>query len=382
MVGTRSHTLRFAKVEYDGVVCPIAVEIGKRWFDLVPSPDENDGGHAPRAMQISGTWYDLYPRSSAPAQFLFQGPTPSLSFGDTDVSAMLKNLPVDAEELDLSHKHLRREHVEEVVALAESFGGALSHLDMSFCTFESNANALGARVAGLVSRSASLRTLNLSHLDDIARTRAPKIVGSLKRNAVIGYEGAEVIAQALASQAASLTELDLGYNQIGTTGALKIGRALELNTKLLTLSLPGCNLGEQGCARIAATLRGHLKGKNRTLRKLDLSSNRGGRFVGEVFGSALQENSSLQVLYLDSNDIGDGGARHIAAALKVNSTLTDLSLAHNGLSDWGLRPFIDAREDRGTLVNFFVDGNELSRLVELEVAGWSSSGIQAAVENK
>lgn len=104
--------------------------------------------------------------------------------------------------------------------------------------------------------------------------------------------------------------------------------------------------------------------------------------MGEVFGSALQENNSLQVLYLDSNDIGDGGARYIAAALKVNSTLTDLSLAHNGLSDWGLRPFIDAREDRGSLVNFFVDGNELSRQVELEVAGWSSSGIQAAVENK
>ena len=134
----------------------------------------------------------------------------------------------------------------------------------------------------------------------------------------------------------TLTTLDLGYNQIGNTGAQNLADALRNNTVILILSLHLDNTYT------------YLNFFSQTLTTLDLNENYIGNKGAQHLADALQNNTvililclhldntythlhfftqTLTTLELNNNHIGDKGAQHLADALRNNTVILILSLS-------------------------------------------------------
>lgn len=119
-----------------------------------------------------------------------------------------------------------------------------------------------------------------------------------------------MIAGALMFNAA-LTNLRLGYNGIGDSGAIAIAEALKVNTTALT----------------ALDLRGNM------VTFATMGDVRIGDSGVAAIAEALENNTVLKSLHLGTNSFGNSGAVAIAEALKVNTALTTLSLIDNYNTD-------------------------------------------------
>jgi Leucine-rich repeat (LRR) protein len=127
----------------------------------------------------------------------------------------------------------------------------------------------------------------------------------------IGDEGAKALAAN-----ATLTNLDVGGNQIGVEGA----KALAANATLTNLNVYYNQIGAKGAKALAA---------NTTLTNLDVWGNQ----IGDEGTKALAANATLTYLNVRSNQIGDEGAKALAA----NATLTNLDVGWNLIGDEGAK---------------------------------------------
>jgi Ran GTPase-activating protein (RanGAP) involved in mRNA processing and transport len=137
----------------------------------------------------------------------------------------------------------------------------------------------------------------------------------------------EDILQRLCDNDTTLTQLDLGHNQISVEGAKALAGALEQNTTLIQLDLWDNQIGDEGAKALAAALE-----QNTTLIQLDLWDNQIGDEGAKALAAALEQNTALIQLDLWDNQIGDEGAKALAAALEQNTTLTQLNLRNNPIS--------------------------------------------------
>ena len=114
-------------------------------------------------------------------------------------------------------------------------------------------------------------------------------------------------------------------------GVASIFRALERNTTLDTLEMPGCiNLPMQSPSEIPIlclleTALYSMLVNNSTLTKLDLSMCENTLISNALF-NGLKENSSLKMLNISSNNIGRQASETFADMLSCNSSLTELKL--------------------------------------------------------
>jgi Ran GTPase-activating protein (RanGAP) involved in mRNA processing and transport len=125
----------------------------------------------------------------------------------------------------------------------------------------------------------------------------------------------------------TLTQLNLGYNQIGVEGAKALAAALEHNTSLTQLEQWNNQIGVEGARALAAALE-----HNTSLTQLNLWNNRISVEGAKALAAALEHNITLTQLNLEYNQIGDEGAKALAAALEHNITLTQLNLDDNEIS--------------------------------------------------
>ncbi|KJE90938.1 hypothetical protein CAOG_08585 [Capsaspora owczarzaki ATCC 30864] len=116
----------------------------------------------------------------------------------------------------------------------------------------------------------------------------------LEKTSKIG--NAEVHAIAAALKETKLTELYLGWNQIGDVGAKVLAEALQENRTLTVLGLYHNEIGDAGAHAIVEAVKAH---------------------------------STLSEIYLHANLISDVGARAIAETLKEKTTLNLLDLREN-----------------------------------------------------
>ena len=122
---------------------------------------------------------------------------------------------------------------------------------------------------------------------------------------VEGYSNVALspILHTILEQPNVLTRLVLDECSIDDDLAELIGDILQVNTRLLCLSLRQNDIGTDGIVAIAAGLNG-----NSTLLELDLTENCAGEQGGGAIASALQVNSTLQVLKLADNEVGFGSS--------------------------------------------------------------------------
>ncbi|XP_013365549.1 PREDICTED: NACHT, LRR and PYD domains-containing protein 12 [Chinchilla lanigera] len=131
----------------------------------------------------------------------------------------------------------------------------------------------------------------------------------------------------------SLTELDLGLNDLGDPGVLCLCEGLkEPQCGLQTLRLGICRLGPAACAALSCVLQAGRLGE------LDLSFNDLGDAGAALLGEGLRHPASrLRKLWLDSCSLTAGACEDLYHVLGSSPALTELYLTNNALGDLGVR---------------------------------------------
>ncbi|EGB03562.1 hypothetical protein AURANDRAFT_33837, partial [Aureococcus anophagefferens] len=197
-------------------------------------------------------------------------------------------------------------------------------------------------------RRAASDGLDLAHRaygDDLAILLADMIteLPALRRLNVRGNRlsdaGIAAILGAVCGGGSHLRALDLSQNVLDGAAIDSLARFLETEACALEeLHLDGAD--DRGAYAVAKALR-----TNATLTKLDLSWNQLGAQSGSLIGGALMKNRSLAWFSLAFNCIGDAGAMALGRALDANGTIQHLDVSSNGIRNRGAQVIAEGLRD-------------------------------------
>mmetsp|Transcript_1227 Transcript_1227/g.1869 ORF Transcript_1227/g.1869 Transcript_1227/m.1869 type:complete len:830 (-) Transcript_1227:231-2720(-) len=170
---------------------------------------------------------------------------------------------------------------------------------------------------------------------------------------------AKLVKMAL-SQNANLSELKLGYNNLGDSGIVTLAAGIGIHHKIQSLDLGFNHFGDEGCQALASALQGssivtlYLAGNlfqedgaiaisdairaGCSLSKLHLTGNRLGSagvtaITSAILENELQQNGGVEELFLGGTSMGPGGCHAVARMLERSSSLQVISLANCGITD-------------------------------------------------
>ncbi|KAJ3310023.1 hypothetical protein HDV04_005463 [Boothiomyces sp. JEL0838] len=161
---------------------------------------------------------------------------------------------------------------------------------------------------------------------------------------LLGHRGAELVSDLI--RKGKLENVNLGYNNIRSRGAISVANALTWNPPVETLNLENNSICAYGAKALAKSLMG-----NKKLQSLNLEANVFGDVGTRLFSEALLENKTLCELNLKSALITDLGAGYLANMLKYNTNLLKLDLGGNEISDAGGKLILDALERNQTIMS-------------------------------
>eukprot|EP00936_MAST-01D_sp_MAST-1D-sp1_P001921 g1921.t1 len=141
----------------------------------------------------------------------------------------------------------------------------------------------------------------------------------------------------------TLVSATLGGNDIGDEGAAALSGALKNNSTLQTLELWRNEIGDAGAQSLAEMLQ-----VNRALKSANFSANSIGDGGTAALSEALKTNTTLEALELRGTDVGTAGAQSLADMLKVNRALTSVNLLNNDLGD-GAVAIVAAAKQNGNI---------------------------------
>lgn len=196
---------------------------------------------------------------------------------------------------------------------------------------------------------------------------------------------------ALAGKAATTSEINMKFLNLGETGALHLTKVLPFYTNLKSLRLWKTKLGIEGAKLLSSALPAvsklevlslednELKTEGTSyiaqalpslplLTELYLHVNKMGQEGVIALSKPLTILTNLQVLTLDENQIGKSGLLVLLSALSKGFTqLTLLGLAFNQLGDEGVRELMDCLPRMSKLKKLTLSGNNLSPGLEQEL---------------
>ncbi|GAB0193744.1 leucine-rich repeat-containing protein 34 [Grus japonensis] len=174
---------------------------------------------------------------------------------------------------------------------------------------------------------------------------------------VLGKKVSLLSALFVLKENSTLQYLNLMFNDIGTSGAELIARALHRNETLVYLRMTGNKIGNKGGMFFASMLQ-----INSTLEKLDLGDCDMEETTIHV-ALMLKKNSSLVELHLCKHEMKNFGVERLCEALYENSSLryldlSWLSVVSNNISGKGLVALSDAMKTNTELSYIYIWGNK------------------------
>ncbi|XP_059815423.1 NACHT, LRR and PYD domains-containing protein 3-like [Hypanus sabinus] len=219
----------------------------------------------------------------------------------------------------------------------ESEAGKRRLLNTLHYLFESQNPGLAQDTLGSV-ETLSFSGLRLTPIDCAVLSRAMRHCGTIRclnlERCVVQCEG----LQRLGSGLHKCQELGLGDNDLGDSGAKILSAALtNPECKIQKLRLFRNHLTSSAEDLVSAV------GRNRSLTELNLGENNlgdsGARLLADVLGNPA---CKIQMLWLGGVGLTVTGAEHLASALGANRSLTELYLGANKLGDSGARLVCEA----------------------------------------
>ncbi|KAF1408187.1 Leucine-rich repeat-containing protein 34, partial [Spheniscus humboldti] len=145
----------------------------------------------------------------------------------------------------------------------------------------------------------------------------------------------------------TLRDLNLMFNDIGTSGAELIARALHRNETLVYLRMTGNKIGNKGGMFFASMLQ-----INSTLEKLDLGDCDMGTQCLIAIATALTQNKSVKAINLNRPLLysqEEETTVHVALMLKKNSSLVELHLCKHEMKNFGVERLCEALYENSSL---------------------------------
>ncbi|XP_078390100.1 NACHT, LRR and PYD domains-containing protein 3-like isoform X4 [Cetorhinus maximus] len=235
---------------------------------------------------------------------------PSNNLGDSGVkllSAVLRKPGCKIQELDLQDNNLTDSCTEDLASVI-STNQSLTDLNLGV-------NPLGD--SGVKLLSVGLRNLGCK----------------IQRLGLGGNKLTDSCAEDLASVFnRSLTDLNLGNNNLGDSGVKRLSVALRgPDCKIQKLDLLGNKLTDSCAEDLASVF-------NRSLTDLNLADNKLGDSGVKRLSVALRgPDCKIQKLGLFNNNLTDSCAEDLASVISTNQSLTDLDLGFNPLGDSGVK---------------------------------------------
>uniref|UniRef100_A0A8C3JLB3 Leucine rich repeat containing 34 n=1 Tax=Calidris pygmaea TaxID=425635 RepID=A0A8C3JLB3_9CHAR len=157
----------------------------------------------------------------------------------------------------------------------------------------------------------------------------------------------------------TLRYLNLMFNDIGTSGAELIARALHRNETLVYLRMTGNKIGNKGGMFFASMLQ-----INSTLEKLDLGDCDMGMQSLIATATALTQNKSVKAINLNRPLLysqEEETTVHVAVMLKKNSSLVELHLCKHEMKNFGVERLCEALYENSSLRYLDLSCNKITR---------------------
>ena len=279
------------------------------------------------------------------------------------------------EELDLSNNKMNIPSTAQIITSLTTKHVNLKVLKMA----NSKVNSVAARLMGdIIGNNYQLQQLDLSgnHLqafDCAAIFRALLNISALNKlflsdNYITDLE-ADVLAMVL-SRNTQIQELDISNNKLTTAGATKIAKAMKvlLNLKILKMACSSINLI---AAKLIASVLWYSK-----LQELDLGGNDLQSTGCETVCKALQNISTIKMLNLSNNGITDEAADDIATVLLNNGQLNDIDVKGNYFQANSVAKFAKALRSTSVLNKLYMGNNNISNEAVDDIADILSHNTQ------
>ena len=199
----------------------------------------------------------------------------------------------------------------------------------------------------------NLDTTNLQTSGAIKITRGLQKISTLTKlcfhGNLITDEAADDIAAAISCNT-HLQELNLGSNNLQTSGTIKIAKALQKLSSLIKLYINDNNITDEAADDIAAAI-------SHETEELDVSGNNL-KTVGVLkIAQSMQRICTLKKLWISNNNITNEAAGTIAAVISCNVLLQELNIASNYFTAAGAIKIARGLQNISTLTKLCFQGN-------------------------
>ena len=181
-------------------------------------------------------------------------------------------------------------------------------------------------------------------------------------NCNITDEAVDDIAAVIYSNT-QLQEFDFSKNNLQSTGAIKIAKALQNISILTKLYLNNNHITDLAADDIATVL-----SRNTQLQELDISENNFQTTGAKTISKALQSGYTLRKLYISNNNITAEAADDIAAVIYRSTQLQEVDVSKNNLQSTGAIKIAKALQNISTLTKLYLNNNHITDLAADDIA--------------
>ena len=248
------------------------------------------------------------------------------------------------------------------------------HISKSNITYESIDNIATAISCNTQLVELNISTSNLQAMGMAKALRALQGISTLtklyiRNNNITDKEGNDIAT--VISCNLQMKELDVSDNDLQSSGAIIISKALQGISTLTKLYISSNNIIDKAADDIAAVI-----ACNTQLKEFDISNNDLQASGAIIIAKALQGISGLMKFYISNNNITDRAARDIATAIYYNTQLQELDISDNDLQTIGAMKITKALQGICTLTKLYISNNSIADKAANDIAAACSCNTQ------